>query len=97
MFNDFINTVCFIIARTVYLNSLKLFCLVVAVASLFLKFIIKKGFQSGTMIEIKFDKEFVEIELSWQRSEVNILVLLSAVDHSSVVFSMFANSIRQLL
>ena len=53
MFNDLINTVCFIIARIVYLNSLKLFCLVVAVASLFLKFIIKKGFQSGTMIEIE--------------------------------------------
>ena len=42
MFDDLIYTVCFIIVITVYLNFLKLFCLVVAVASLFPKFIITK-------------------------------------------------------
>ena len=42
MFDDFLYNVCFIIVKTVYLNFLKLFCLVVAVASLFPKFIITK-------------------------------------------------------
>ena len=42
MFEDLIYTVCFIIVITVYLNFLQLFCLVVAVASLFPKFIITK-------------------------------------------------------
>ena len=42
MFDDLIYSVCFIIVKTVYLNFLKLFCLVVAVASLFPKFIIAK-------------------------------------------------------
>ena len=41
-FTSLIYTVCFIIVETVYLNFLKLFCLVVAAASLFPKFIITK-------------------------------------------------------
>ena len=40
MFDHFLYNVCFIIVKTVYLNFLKLFCLVVAVTSPFPKFII---------------------------------------------------------
>ena len=45
MFDDLSYTVCFITVKTVYLNFLKPFCLVVAVASLFSKFIIRKRLQ----------------------------------------------------
>ena len=69
MFDDFLYNVCFIIVKTVYLNFLKLFCLVVAVASLLPKFIItiitKRLPQWHNDRRKKFDKDFVEIELSW--------------------------------